>query len=41
MPLEPKDFPVFAPDFIELLAVFVMMGIVFLMLVLLGNWWER
>ena len=41
MPLEPKDIPVFAADFVELLAVFVTMAIIFIVLVLLGNWWAR
>jgi len=40
MPFEPKDF-ILAPDFVEFLAVFITMGITFIVLVLLGNWWAR
>ena len=39
MPLDPKDFPVFAPDFTELIVVVVTMAIVFVLLLLLGKWW--
>ena len=41
MPFDPQDFPVFASDFVEFVAVFVVMGISFIVMVLLGNWWAR
>ena len=39
MPFDPKDFPIFAPDFAEFLAVVVTMGIAFAIMVVLGKWW--
>ncbi|MDZ4279084.1 MAG: hypothetical protein U1B78_08085 [Dehalococcoidia bacterium] len=41
LPLDPKDVPFFAPDFVEFLAVFIVMGIAFGILVALGHWWQR
>lgn len=41
MPFDPQDFPVFAPDFVELIAVFIIMAISFIVMILLGNWWAR
>jgi len=41
MPLEPKDFPIFAPDFVEFLAAFTAMGVAFAILIVLGYWWQR
>jgi len=41
VPLDPKDLPIFAPDFVELLAVFVTMGVSFIVMVVLGQWWAR
>ena len=35
MPLDPKDFPVFAPDITELIVVVVTMGLAFILLLLL------
>ncbi len=39
MPLDPKDVPIFAPDFVEFLAVFLTMAITFIIMVVLGRWW--
>jgi hypothetical protein len=41
MPLDPKDVPIFAPDFVEFLAAFVTMTVSLIILVVLGNWWAR
>ena len=41
MPFDPADVPVFAPDFVELLAVFVTMAISFIVMAALGTWWAR
>jgi hypothetical protein len=41
MPLDPKDVPLFAPDFVEFLAAFVTMAVSFAIMVILGNWWAR
>jgi hypothetical protein len=41
LPLEPKDVPVFAPDFVEFLAAFAAMVIAFAVLIALGYWWQR
>jgi len=41
MPLDPKDVPFFAPDFVEFLATFLTMAVSFVILVILGNWWAR
>ena len=41
MPLDPKDFPVFAPDLTELIVVAVTMAIAFGLLFLLGKWWAN
>ena len=41
MPLDPKDIPLFAPDFVEFLAAFFTMVVSLVVLVILGNWWAR
>ena len=41
LPLDPKDVPVFAPDFVEFLAAFAAMAIAFVILIILGQWWQR
>jgi hypothetical protein len=41
LPLDPKDVPVFAPDFVEFLAAFAAMIIAFAVMVALGYWWQR
>ena len=41
MPLDPKDIPFFAPDFVEFLAAFFTMVIAFIVMVVLGRWWAR
>ena len=41
MPLDVKDVPIFAPDFVEFLAVFLTMAISFAVMVVLGYWWSR
>ena len=39
MPWDPSDLPFVAPDFLEFIAVFITMGISFVVLVALGRWW--
>lgn len=41
MPIDVKDVPIFAPDFVEFLAAFFTMVITFAVLVVLGQWWSR
>ncbi len=41
MPIDVKDVPVFAPDFVEFLAAFTTMLITFAVLIVLGQWWSR
>ncbi len=41
MPIDVKDVPVFAPDFVEFLAAFITMMISFAIMVVLGQWWSR
>ncbi len=41
MPIDPKDVPIFAPDFVEFLAAFITMIVSMVILVVLGNWWAR
>ncbi len=41
MPIDVKDVPIFAPDFVEFLAAFMTMAITFAVLVVLGQWWSR
>ena len=41
MPIDVKDVPIFSPDFVEFLVVFVTMAISFAIMVVLGSWWSR
>jgi len=41
VPIDVKDVPIFAPDFVEFLAAFMTMAITFAVLVVLGQWWSR
>lgn len=41
MPIDPKDVPIFAPDFVEFLAAFGTMVIAFAVMIVLGYWWQR
>lgn len=41
IPIDPKDVPIFAPDFVEFLAAFGTMVIAFAVMIVLGYWWQR
>jgi hypothetical protein len=41
MPFDVTDVGFLAPDFVEFLAVFIVMGFTFAILVALGQWWAR
>jgi hypothetical protein len=41
MPFDVGDVGFLPPDFVEFVAVFITMGISFVILVALGQWWAR
>jgi hypothetical protein len=41
MPFDVGDVPFISADFLEFIAVFIIMGICFALMVALGQWWAR
>ena len=41
MPFDVSDVPFLSADAVEFVAVFITMGISFLIMVVLGKWWAR